>query len=171
MQNTGVEKSDVDNHLIEIGKRLMIEKVRLGLKSLEVSLMLDCHPNTYRNYELGKRDMPVSFLYILSKSRFDFDEVYILTGKRLQGLVEVEGDGEQRVASYIDGGISTDYIAPVKKPTKPRLFDLEKMRVKESGDSNALILRCAYLEDALLLAGAKPYEDYSYLEVMKLALD
>lgn len=167
MQNTGVEKSDVDNHLIEIGKRLMIEKVRLGLKSLEVSLMLDCHPNTYRNYELGKRDMPVSFLYILSKSRFD--EVYILTGKRLQGLVE--GDGEQRVASYIDGGISTDYIAPVKKPTKPRLFDLEKMRVKESGDSNALTLRCAYLEDALLLAGAKPYEDYSYLEVMKLALD
>lgn len=31
MQNTGDEKSDVDNRLIEIGKRLMIEKVRLGL--------------------------------------------------------------------------------------------------------------------------------------------
>lgn len=71
-----------DNSLEAIGKRVELEKVRLGLKSMEVYSQLDIHPNTFRNYETGKRDMSISLLMKLSDMGFDI--VYIMTGEKMR---------------------------------------------------------------------------------------
>ena len=68
------------NSLEAVGKRIELEKVRLDLKSMEVCLQLDIHPNTFRNYETGKRDMSISLLLKLSEMGFDI--VYIMTGEK-----------------------------------------------------------------------------------------
>lgn len=64
--------------LIEIGKRMKLEKARLGIKNIKVCLELDVHLSTYLDYEAGKRDIPVSKLSLLGS--LGFDVAYILTG-------------------------------------------------------------------------------------------
>ena len=60
---------------IDMGTRLRDERTRLGLKPTHVATMLDIHPNTLFNYELGKRDTPSSLLPLLRGLGFDIDHI------------------------------------------------------------------------------------------------
>lgn len=65
--------------MIERGTRLVENRKVLGLKAVEVYEQLNIAQSTYRNYELGIRDIPSNVLMGLSKLGFDVN--YILFGQ------------------------------------------------------------------------------------------
>ncbi len=137
--------------LAEMGKRIELEKVRLGLKSSEVCTQLDIHANTYRNYELGKRDMPISLLAKLWDA--GFDAMYILTGQRIGDVAaDVINNGESYVPSYHQRLV---YL--------PEIMDLDN-------PSDRLLDAMYHAEEALVQAGASANEDYDYKTLATLGL-
>lgn len=137
--------------LIELGARIEEEKVRLGLKSSEVCTELDIHANTYRNYELGKRDMPISLLIKLWDA--GFDAMYILTGQRIGDIAaDVINNGESYVPSYHQRLIHL-----------PEVMDLDN-------PSDRLLAAMYHAEEALVQAGASANADYDYKTLASLGL-
>ncbi len=137
--------------LAEMGKRIELEKVRLGLKSSEVCTQLDIHANTYRNYELGKCDMPISLLAKLWDA--GFDAMYILTGQRIGDVAaDVINNGESYVPSYHQRLV---YL--------PEIMDLDN-------PSDRLLDAMYHAEEALVQAGASANEDYDYKTLATLGL-
>ena len=137
--------------LAEMGKRIELEKVRLGLKSSEVCTQLDIHANTYRNYELGKRDMPISLLAKLWDA--GFDAMYILTGQRIGDVAaDVINNGESYVPSYHQRLVHL-----------PEIMDLDN-------PSDRLLTAMYHAEEALVQAGASANEDYDYKTLGQLGL-
>ena len=137
--------------LAEMGKRIELEKVRLGLKSSEVCTQLDIHANTYRNYELGKRDMPISLLAKLWDA--GFDAMYILTGQRIGDVAaDVINNGESYVPSYHQRLVHL-----------PEIMDLDN-------PSDRLLTAMYHAEEALVQAGASANEDYDYKTLATLGL-
>lgn len=74
----------------DVGKRLVSERKRLGIKAVTVYEFLDIYQSTYKNYETGERDMPSSLMATLSLLGLDI--TFILTGKRthLHGIAIVD---------------------------------------------------------------------------------
>lgn len=135
----------------EIGKRIELERVRLGLKSSEVCTQLDIHANTYRNYELGKRDMPVSLLSKLWD--IGFDTMYVLTGQQIGDIAaDVINNGESYVPSYHQRLIHL-----------PDVIDLDN-------PSDRLLAAMYHAEEALVQAGASTNEDYDYKTLATLGM-
>lgn len=136
-----------------IGKRIELERVRLNLKSSEVCTALDIHANTYRNYETGKRDMPISLLSTLWG--VGFDVMYILTGQRLQELA----------ADAIDDDTSIDALPMYHQ----RLVNLPEV-MDINNPSDALLTAMYHAEETLIQAGATANEDYDYKLLATLGL-
>lgn len=132
----------------DFGKRLELERVRLDLKNADVCSQLGIHPNTYRNYETGKRDMPVSLLSKLWD--MGFDAMYILTGQRLD---ELEGDAVQ-------AGKVTIQARLVHLPEEMDTFN----------PADALLLAMYHVEEAMIQAGAVANNDYDYKDLAKIAV-
>lgn len=130
--------------IIEIGKRLEMERIRLGFKHVEIASILNCHFNTYRNYEAGKRDMPSTLMIKLGESGFDV--FFVLTGQQQSGMT----------------------ISNNKEPS-PYLFNLEAISIDEDSVFDNLLVKCASIEKTLLSVGAKPYDDYTYVQLMNIA--
>lgn len=133
--------------LISIGKRIELERIRLGLSSLDICTKLDIHPNTYRNYENGKRDMPVSKIVILDV--LGFDTIYIITGEK-----STNGDGRER--------------AGVNKQTQPKLSLIEV--AQNNTKNNDLLDAMKSIENTLQQAGAMAGVDYHYVDLAKLGM-
>lgn len=87
---TDLSCSTVESDAIERGARLEDNRKKLNLKAITVYESLNIAQTTYKNYELGKRDIPSSTLVQLSKLGFDID--YILFGKKDDGQAGEMGD-------------------------------------------------------------------------------
>ncbi len=138
--------------LEDIGKRIELEKVRLGLKSVDVCSILDIHPNTYRNYETGKRDMPISLLIKLWDKGFDL--IYIMTGRKINEREEDSGTSIVGGNSYSSSGT--------------RLIPDQTLYEKNESD-NILISKMYEVETSLQKVGAAAREDYSYVDLASIA--
>ena len=138
----------INASLEEIGKRIELERVRLNLKSLDVCSKLDIHPNTYRNYESGKRDIPASLLSRLIY--MGFDVMYILTGDTLRDW-----------ANDLDSVVRGD-----EKPSFGRrlLPNRDETRYDEA------LERLIRVEDTFQKAGATSNEDYTLKDIVQMAL-
>ena len=135
-----------------IGSRIEEEKLRLNLKNTDICVELDIHPNTYRNYESGRRDMPSSFLAQLSTIGFDI--MFVLTGKRLDDLKNTG------ITSVVGGNSSSS--------SGTRLIPDQTPYEKEESD-NILILKMYEVETSLQKVGAVAKEDYSYVDLARIA--
>ncbi len=131
---------------VEIGQRLESERLRLSRTAVEIydDPRVSIAQTTYKNYETGKRDMPVTLLATLWG--IGFDAMYILTGTRIE-----------------------DVAADVLTQYHQRLIVLpEIMDINNPAD---LLLTAMYhAEEALVQAGATAHEDYSYKDLAKIAL-
>ena len=132
-----------DMSLKAIGKRIELEKTRASLKSNDVCAALDIHPNTYRNYETGKRDMPVSKMAKLEA--LGFDAVYILTGVR--------------------GSSSNHHTSNEPKKKTSLIKDYH-----DDAQSNALLSAMNQSENTLQRAGAIAGIDYNYVDLAKIGV-
>lgn len=135
----------------DIGKRLEEERQRLGIKAVDVYSELDIHQNTYKNYEMGRREMPSSLLVTLWN--MGFDVIYILTGQRIGDIAtDVINNGESYVPSYHQRLIHL-----------PEIMDLDN-------PSDRLLGAMYHAEEALVQAGASANEDYDYKTLATLGL-
>lgn len=135
----------------DIGKRLEEERQRLGIKAVDVYSELDIHQNTYKNYEVGRREMPSSLLVTLWN--MGFDVIYILTGQRMSDIAaDVINNGESYVPSYHQRLVHL-----------PEVMDLEN-------PSDRLLGAMYHAEEALVQAGASANEDYDYKTLATLGL-
>ena len=135
-----------------IGNRIEEEKLRLHLKNTDICVELDIHPNTYRNYESGRRDMPCSLLAQLSTIGFDI--MYILTARRLDELKE------DRIASVSSGHSSSSSgmrLVPNQTP------------YESENTNDVLISTMSKVEDALQKTGAIAKDDYTYVDLANIA--
>ena len=127
--------------LIEIGKRMKLEKARLGIKNIKVCLELDVHLSTYLDYEAGKRDIPVSKLSLLGS--LGFDVAYILTG--------VENKSQNKgIANELPSSLIQDYDDDAK--------------------TTALLSAMNNAENTLKRADAKPVIDYNYVDLANIGM-
>lgn len=135
----------------DIGKRLEEERQRLGIKAVDVYSELDIHQNTYKNYEMGRREMPSSLLVTLWN--MGFDVIYILTGQRIGDVAaDVINNGESYVPSYHQRLVHL-----------PEIMDLDN-------PSDRLLTAMYHAEEALVQAGASANEDYDYKTLGQLGL-
>ena len=135
----------------DIGKRLEEERQRLGIKAVDVYSELDIHQNTYKNYEMGRREMPSSLLVTLWN--MGFDVIYILTGQRIGDIAtDVINNGESYVPSYHQRLIHL-----------PEIMDLDN-------PSDRLLGAMYHAEEALVQAGANANEDYDYKTLATLGM-
>lgn len=142
--------------LEDIGKRIELEKVRLNLKNLDICLILDIHPNTYRNYETGKRDMPISLLLKLWDKGFDL--IYILTGRNLN-------EWEEKSGTSVVGGNSSSSSGTRLIPDQTP-YEIQE---EEEKSGNKLISKMYEVETSLQKVGAVAKEDYSYVDLARIA--
>lgn len=127
--------------LIEIGKRMKLEKARLDIKNIKVCVELDVHLSTYLDYEDGKRDIPVSKLSLLGL--LGFDAAYILTG--------VENKSQNKgIANELPTSLIKDYDDDAK--------------------TTALLSAMNNAENTLKRAGAKPVIDYNYVDLANIGM-
>ena len=134
--------------LEEIGKRIELERVRLNLKSVDVCSKLDIHPNTYRNYETGKRDIPASLLPKLIY--MGFDVMYILTGETLREW-----------ANDLDSVVRGD-----EKPS----FGKRLLPNRDENRYDEVLEKLILVEDTLQRAGATSITDYTIKDIVQIAL-
>lgn len=136
---------------IEVGKRLEAERQRLGLMAVEVyeEPTIKIAQTTYKNYEIGKRDMPSSLLIKLWN--IGFDVMYILTGQRLEDIA-LDVRSHNSVSSYHQRLINL-----------PDILDLES-------PSDRLLSAMSHAEEALVQAGASANEDYDYKTLATLGV-
>lgn len=133
--------------LVEIGKRLTSERERLTLNAVDVYKhpSINIAQTTYKNYEMGKRDIPTSLLVALWD--IGFDVMYIVTGVRSE-----EADGE----------LDLDQHFPVRLVQLPEVMDL-------TNPADALLIAMYHAEEALIQAGAIAREDYDYQDLASAA--
>lgn len=134
--------------LEEIGKRIELERVRLNLKNVDVCSKLDIHPNTYRNYETGKRDIPASLLPKLIY--MGFDVMYILTGETLREW-----------ANDLDSVVRGD-----EKPS----FGKRLLPNRDESRYDEVLEKLILVEDTLQRAGATSITDYTLKDIVQIAL-
>lgn len=134
--------------LEEIGKRIELERVRLNLKNVDVCSKLDIHPNTYRNYETGKRDIPASLLPKLIY--MGFDVMYILTGETLREW-----------ANDLDSVVRGD-----EKPS----FGKRLLPNRDENRYDEVLEKLILVEDTLQRAGATSITDYTIKDIVQIAL-
>lgn len=140
-------------NLIEIGKRLEAERQRLGLTAVQVydDKTIKIAQTTYKNYEVGKRDMPSTLLVKLWN--MGFDAMYILTGQRMSDIAaDVINNGESYVPSVHQRLIHLPEIMDISNP------------------SDRLLVAMYHAEEALVQAGASANEDYDYKTLGQLGL-
>lgn len=127
-----------------IGKRLEEERRRLGLTAIEVYQGLEIAQTTYKNYEMGRRDIPASLLTQLWD--IGFDVLYVLTGV------------------YADSGRAVDSTP---------LDEYRLVKLPETKDTNALadhlLVMMYQAEYSLIQAGAVAKEDYTYRDLLLAA--
>ena len=139
--------------LKKVGCRLKLERKRLGGNVIKISNHLDINPNTYRNYEAGKRDIHSSKLLLLSE--LGFDMAYIITGLKKSEVVSQ---------------------ATVATNTNTRLIkDFDDTQADTNTDKNEVVVnelveKMKAVEDTLLRAGAVSGEDYTYTDLATLAM-
>ena len=131
-----------------IGKRIELEKIRLNLKNSEVCSALDIHLSTYRNYETGKRDMPISLLVKLRA--MGFDVMYILTGETLREW-----------ANDLDSVVRGD-----EKPS----FGKRLLPNRDENRYDEVLEKLILVEDTLQRAGATSITDYTLKDIVQIAL-
>lgn len=143
--------------LKKVGCRLKLERKRLGGNVIKISNHLDINPNTYRNYEAGKRDIHSSKLLLLSE--LGFDMAYIITGLK-------------------KSDIASQATVATKTNTNTRLikdFDDTDTQADTNTDKNEVVVnelvkKMKAVEDTLLRAGAVSGEDYTYTDLATLAM-
>ena len=137
--------------LIEVGKRVEAERQRLGRTAVEVyeDPTINIAQTTYKNYETGKRDMPISLLIKLWD--LGFDAMYVLTGQRLDDIA-------------LDA--RTDHDLPLYHQRLVALPD----EMDITNPSDALLLAMYHAEEALVQAGAEANNDYDYKALAKIGL-
>ena len=138
-------------NLVEMGQRLEAERMRLGLTAVNVydDKTVAIAQTTYKNYEVGKRDMPSSLLVKLWD--MGFDVMYVLTGQRLEDVaLDVQAHGS--VPSY-----------------HQRLIHLPD-DMDAANPSDKLLIAMQQAEEALIQAGASAHEDYNYKDLATLGL-
>lgn len=131
---------------INIGQRLESERLRLSLTAIEVydDPRVNIAQTTYKNYETGRRDMPVSLLSTLWG--IGFDAMYILTGTRIEDLaIDALNQCHQRLVVLPS---ATDVNNP----------------------ADLLLIAMYHAEEALVQAGAEAHEDYDYKTLATLGL-
>lgn len=137
-----------------ISKRIELERIRLNLKNSDVCSVLEIHPSTYRNYEIGKRDMPVSLLAKLWPIGFDL--MYILTGQTSREL-------------------SMDHVTNVVSGNNPPSFgnpyltnQFNDVTIMHKNDS---LLECMYqVEKTFQSAGITAREEYTFSDLVQSAI-
>ncbi len=136
--------------LIEIGKRLEAERQRLSLTAVEVydDSTIGIAQTTYKNYETGKRDMPVSLLVKLWD--IGFDVMYVITGQRLEDIA-LDVRNNKELPSY-----------------HQRLVHMPE-NIDEENPSDKLLLAMYHAEESLIQAGAAANKDYNYQTIATLA--
>lgn len=138
-----------------IGKRIELERIRLNLKNSDVCTVLDIHQSTYRNYELGKRDMPIILLAKLW--HIGFDPMYILTGQNIDSAV---AHSEQNVV----GGNNNP--PSFGNPYLIHLFNDVTITHKQDP-----LLESAYeLEKTFQSAGIIAREEYTFTDLIQSAI-
>lgn len=133
----------------KIGQRIIDERTRLGMKSIDTANTLGIHQNTFRNYESGKSDLPTSYLAKLWDA--GFDAMYVLTGQRLEDIA-LDVKAHSDVPSYHQRLVHL-----------PEVMDLEN-------PSDRLLGAMYHAEEALVQAGASANEDYDYKTLATLGL-
>ena len=135
----------------KIGQRIIDERTRLGMKSIDTANTLGIHQNTFRNYESGKSDLPTSYLAKLWDA--GFDAMYILTGQRIGDVAaDVISNGESYVPSYHQRLIHLPEVMDINNP------------------ADALLTAMYHAEEALIQTGAIANDDYNYKDLAKIGL-
>lgn len=138
-----------------IGKRIELERIRLDLKNSDVCAALDIHSSTYRNYELGKRDMPI--LLLAKLWLIGFDPMYILTGQNIDSAI---AHSEQNVV----GGSNNP--SSFGNPYLTRLFNDVTIMHKQDP-----LLESAYeIEKTFQSAGITAREEYTFTDLIQSAI-
>ena len=65
--------------LAAIGRRIRLERQRIGLSQADLAALVGVHRKTQGNYELGARKPDVAYLQALAKAEIDIG--YVVTGK------------------------------------------------------------------------------------------
>tara|TARA_R110000850_G_scaffold133276_5_gene254416 strand:- start:509 stop:964 length:456 start_codon:yes stop_codon:yes gene_type:complete len=142
--------------LESIGKRLEAERIRLDLRNLDVCTSLEIHPNTYRNYETGKRDMPSSLMAQLSTIGFDI--TFVLTGRRIQELIAIN-----EVNNVVGGSNNPPSFG---NPYLTNQFN--DVTITHKNDS---LLECMYqVEKTFQSAGITAREEYTFSDLVQSAI-
>lgn len=141
--------------LVEIGQRVESERQRLGLTAVEVydDPRIKIAQTTYKNYEIGKRDMPSSL--IIKLWNIGFDVMYVLTGQRLEDL-----------AGDMSNGVAGEQTLPLYHQ---RLVMLPEI-VDTNNPADALLVAMYHAEEALVQAGAEAHSDYNYKDLATIGL-
>lgn len=135
----------------KIGQRIIDERTRLGMKSIDTANTLGIHQNTFRNYESGKSDLPTSYLAKLWDA--GFDAMYILTGQRIGDVAaDVINNGESYVPSYHQRLVHLPDVMDINNP------------------ADALLTAMYHAEEALIQTGAIANDDYNYKDLAKIGL-
>ena len=138
-----------------IGKRIELERIRLNLKNSDVCAALDIHSSTYRNYELGKRDMPI--LLLAKLWLMGFDPMYILTGQNTDNFTVLS---EQNVV----GGSNN----PPSFGNPYLTHQFNDVTIKYKNDS---LLECMYqVEKTFQSAGITAREEYTFSDLVQSAI-
>ena len=124
---------------------------RLGMTAIQVydDPSINIAQTTYKNYEIGKRDMPLSLLIKLWN--IGFDVMYILTGQRLEDIA-LDIQAHSNTPSYHQ-----------RLVVLPEMMDLEN-------PADKLLSAMYHAEDALIQAGATANEDYDYKALATLGV-
>lgn len=142
-------------NLLEIGERLENERKRLELTAVEVydDPRIKVAQTTYKNYETGKRDMPISMLNTLWQ--IGFDVMYVLTGQRIKDLaVDASND---------DMSIDSLPLYHQRLVHLPEIMDI-------NNPADLMLTAMYHVEEALVQAGATAHEDYSYKDLATIAI-
>lgn len=139
-----------------IGRRIESERVRLGLRNLDVCTALEIHPNTYRNYETGKRDMPSTLMSKLSTIGFDI--TFVLTGRRIEDLIASDDTDNVVGGSNNPPSFGNPYLI--------HIFNNVTIKYKEDP-----LLESAYeLEKTFQSAGIIAREEYTFTDLIQSAI-
>lgn len=115
--------------LEEIGSRLRLERIRIGLNQEELADKTAVHVNSVRKWEQGKNACNVTYLLILKD--FGFDLGFVLNGRRGDGSLnpsaEMMIDMMSRISERERSAVM-NLLATLSGAT----YDLEKIELNQS---------------------------------------
>ncbi len=150
--------------MLESGNRLLSERERLRFSATDVYSELEIHKNTYRNYEMGNRDIPSSLLEKLWHMGFDIQ--YIVTGEYSENSGALPSMEEVN-KKYGYEPPTTDITSAIK--SNRRLVELKESSNLDNPADQLLV--CMYhAEETLIQAGAVADKDYSYVDLANMAV-